>query len=116
MALPLELSDNLGKTNKIILVEDSACSPGRGIILAQSLLSQLKKSHPSAKELVVSNEISWLFDDKLEILDAQALAKHAHAVSCPNLVILLSLTPFLFENSMRNVTQLLRKSSFSSFC
>jgi len=38
MNLPLELSENLVKNNKIIFVEDSTTTPGRGLALAQALI------------------------------------------------------------------------------
>ena len=40
--LPLELSEKL-LSNKIIIIEDSNCAPGRGYVLARSLSNQLIK-------------------------------------------------------------------------
>ena len=40
--LPLELSEKLS-SNKIIIIEDSNCAPGRGYVLARSLSNQLIK-------------------------------------------------------------------------
>ena len=44
MNLPPELSENLVKNNKIIVIEDFTVAPGRGLILAQALLENQEQS------------------------------------------------------------------------
>ena len=109
MNLPLELSENLVKNNKIIFVEDSTATPGRGLALAQALIEN--QGH-SLNVSTFFNEFSPLDQDLKEILtenDVQKMKEMFESTSPNSIVLLHSLTPLILENSIRKVLQLLRK-------
>ena len=109
MNLPLELSENLVKNNKIIFIEDSTATPGRGLALAQALIeTQLQSLNVST----FFNEFSPLDQDLKKILsdnDVQKIKEMFENTSPNSVVLLHSLTPLILENSIRKVLQLLRK-------
>ena len=105
MNLPLELSENLVKNNKIIFVEDNTAVPGRAFVLAKALGAQ-------EQHVTFYNEFPGLNDDCKEILtnnDVKEVSKLFKNTSSSNVVILHSLTPILLENSLKHVLQFLRK-------
>ena len=109
MNLPLDLSENLVKNNKIIFVEDSKATPGRGLALAQALI---ENQGQSLNVSTFFNEFSPLDQDLKEILtenDVQKMKEMFESTSPNNTVLLHSLTPLILENSIRKVLQLLRK-------
>jgi len=103
MNLPLELSENLVKNNKVIFVEDNTATPGRASVLAKALGAQ-------EQHVTFYNEFSALNDDCEEILtnnDVKEVSKLFKNTSSSNVVILNSLTPMLLENSLKHVLQFL---------
>ena len=106
MNLPLELSENLVKNNKIIFVEDSTATPGRGLALAQALI---ETQGQSLNVSTFFNEFSPLDQDLKEILTENDVQKMKEMFESNNTILMHSLTPLILENSIRKVLQLLRK-------
>ena len=109
MNLPLELSENLVKNNKIIFIEDSIATPGRGLLLAQALLETQGQSQSVSPFF---NEFSPFDRDCKEIQsenDVKMVQKVIENVSANRVVLFHSMTPLLIENSIQQVLRLLRK-------
>ena len=109
MNLPLELSENFVKNNKIIFVEDSIATPGRGLALAQALL---ETQGQSLNVSTFFNEFPPSEQDVKEILtdnDVQKIKEMFENILPNSAVLLHSFTPLILENSIRQVLQLLRK-------
>ena len=79
MNLPLELSENLVKNNKVIFVEDNTATPGRASVLAKALGAQ-------EQHVTFYNEFSALNDDCEEILTNNDVKEVSKFVSMRTLI------------------------------
>ena len=104
--LPLELSEKLS-SNKIIIIEDSNCAPGRGYVLARSLSNQLIKEQSIFEFFTEISPFNKLQECEENIGPKDLFEKTKDFKG--GVLFIHSLTPTILTSSIKEIIHLLSK-------